>query len=191
MSHSIRSGTSRPWRTPASDRPRTTFSLSATTARRFTRVDSSIRRSVFVSPTMLKVMRMSSATPASMKTSASLSFWQVMPIAPASICIWAMPGILWVLMCGRLARPWRATISWPALMLFSSRSRSMVTAGVSSSSTFIASRMLGGYQIIFLYDKSEAGAVRLEGRFTRRSDRSRVRFSGRGGGRRGRPSPPA
>ena len=48
---------------------------------------------------------MSSATPASTNTSASPSFWQVMPIAPAAICIFAIAGILCVLMCGRLPTP--------------------------------------------------------------------------------------
>ena len=33
-------------------------------------------------------------------TSASPSFWQVMPIAPRRICIWAMATHLWVLMWG-------------------------------------------------------------------------------------------
>jgi hypothetical protein len=43
--------------------------------------------------------------PASAITSASPSFWQVMPLAPAAICILASIGLLWVLMCGRLATP--------------------------------------------------------------------------------------
>ena len=51
---------------------------------------------------------MSSATPASTKTSTSPSFWQVIPIAPAAICIFPIAGILWVLMWGRLPMPWRA-----------------------------------------------------------------------------------
>ena len=50
---------------------------------------------------------MSSATPAATKTSASLTFWQVMPAAPAATCMAATAGTLWVLMCGRLAMPGR------------------------------------------------------------------------------------
>ena len=84
---------------------------------------------------MLKLIRMSSATPASAKTSASLTFWQVMPLAPAAICMAAIAGILWVLTCGRLARPAPATAACTRAMFASTRSRSMVTQGVSSSWT--------------------------------------------------------
>ena len=49
-----------------------------------------------------------------MNTSASPSFWQVMPMAPASICMAAIAGILWVLMCGRLARPGGDPVLRPA-----------------------------------------------------------------------------
>ena len=41
--------------------------------------------------------------PALAMISASPSFWQVMPFAPAAICIFAIVGFLCVLMCGRLA----------------------------------------------------------------------------------------
>ena len=92
-------------------------------------------RPTLASPTMLKLMRMSSATPAAAKTSASPTFWQVMPAAPAAICIAAIAGILWVLMCGRFAMPASATRRWPRAMLAARRSRSIVTQGVSSAST--------------------------------------------------------
>ena len=49
-------------------------------------------------------MRMSSSPPSTI-TSASPSFWQVMPLAPAATCILASTGLLCVLMCGRLATP--------------------------------------------------------------------------------------
>src|SRR4051812_16435720 len=81
---------------------------------------------------------MSSAAPASAMTSTSPSFWQVMPIAPASICFFANAGILCVLMCGRLARPWPASVSCARLMFASTMSRSITTAGVSSSATKLA-----------------------------------------------------
>ena len=68
-----------------------------------------------------------------MNTSASLSFWQVRPEAPALSCILAMSGILWVLMWGRCFIPAASTIAWARAMFFSSRSRSMVTTGVSRS----------------------------------------------------------
>ena len=38
---------------------------------------------------------MSRSTPPSAMTSASPSFWQVMPIAPRRICIWAIATHLW------------------------------------------------------------------------------------------------
>src|SRR5574342_10541 len=80
---------------------------------------------------------MSSATPASTKTSTSPIFWQVMPMAPA--CIWSFPmaGILWVLMCGRLPIPCLARCACTRRMLFSMMSRRTVTAGVSRSPTAV------------------------------------------------------
>src|SRR5688500_15663288 len=86
---------------------------------------------------------MSSAAPASTKVSTSPSFWQVMPTAPAAICISAIAGILCVLMCGRLAIPWRSSSAWARRMFASSLSRSMVTAGVSRSSTGAPRKALG------------------------------------------------
>ena len=47
-------------------------------------------------------------TPAFTNTSTSPSFWHVMPMAPASICIRPIAGILCVLMCGRLPIECRA-----------------------------------------------------------------------------------
>ena len=52
--------------------------------------------------------------PASAITSASPSFWQVMPLAPAAICSLASIGLLWVLICGRLATPAASQAAWIA-----------------------------------------------------------------------------
>ena len=60
------------------------------------RAASAINRLNLLSPRMLYGRKMSSK-PASAITSASLTFWQVMPTAPASICSFAMAGILCVL----------------------------------------------------------------------------------------------
>ena len=68
--------------------------------------------------------------PASAITSASPSFWQVMPWAPAAICSFAIIGLLWVLMCGRLATPAASQAAWTRAMLRSTRSMSMTKAGV-------------------------------------------------------------
>jgi hypothetical protein len=66
-----------------------------------------------------------SSMPASAITSASPSFWQVMPLAPAAICIFASIGLLWVLMCGRLATPAASQAAWIRAMLRSTRSMSI------------------------------------------------------------------
>ena len=63
VSHSMTKRTSRPWRAPASERPRATTSLSSTTVRRSTRRATAIRRSSFARPRMLYVSRTSGATP--------------------------------------------------------------------------------------------------------------------------------
>ena len=63
VSHSMTKRTSRPWRAPASERPRATTSLSSTTVRRSTRRATAIRRSSFARPRMLYVRRTSGATP--------------------------------------------------------------------------------------------------------------------------------
>src|SRR5713101_7539918 len=76
---------------------------------------------------------MSSATPASTKTSTSPIFWQVMPIAPARIWSFPMAGILWVLMCGRLPMPCLERCACTRRILSSMMPRSIVTAGVSRS----------------------------------------------------------
>src|SRR5882724_10270376 len=73
--------------------------------------------------------------PASTNTSTSPSFWQVMPMAPASICIRPIAGILCVLMCGRLAMACRERCACTRRMLSRMMSRSTVTAGVSRSAT--------------------------------------------------------
>ena len=77
-------------------------------------------------------MRMSSSPPSTI-TSASPSFWQVMPLAPAATCILASTGLLCVLMCGRLATPAASHSFCTRAMLASTRSRSITTAGVPNS----------------------------------------------------------
>src|SRR3712207_7414614 len=49
------------------------------------------------------------------------------------ICILAMTGLLWVLICGRLARPTASSLDWSRAMLRSTLSRSITTAGVPNS----------------------------------------------------------
>ena len=73
------------------------------------------------------------STPCAISASASLSFAAQMPMAPAASCIFAMSALLWVLACGRVARPKRFTAVCILAMLRSSRSRSTHSAGVSRS----------------------------------------------------------
>src|SRR6266702_4331954 len=81
-----------------------------------------------------------SSMPASAITSASPSFWQVMPFAPALICMLAIIGLLWVLICGRLASPAASQAAWIRAMLRSTRSMSMTAAGVPYSRAILAAR---------------------------------------------------
>ena len=133
VSHSTRNSRSTWSRAAAAESSRATTSLSNTTASRRTRRARAVSRSVLAAPRMLYVSSTSSATLASAKTSTSPSFWQVMPTAPAAICIWPMAGILCVLMCGRLPSPCRARCACTRRMLSAITSRWIVTAGVSSA----------------------------------------------------------
>src|SRR5437773_5327414 len=81
-----------------------------------------------------------SSIPASAITSASPIFWQVMPLAPAAICICASIGLLWVLICGRLATPAASHAAWMRAMLRSTRSMSMTAQGVPYSRAIFAAR---------------------------------------------------
>src|SRR6266536_1746541 len=81
-----------------------------------------------------------SSIPASAITSASPSFWQVMPLAPAAICIFASIGFLCVLICGRLATPAASQAAWIRAMLRSTRSMSMTAQGVPYSRAILAAR---------------------------------------------------
>src|SRR5436190_2309482 len=74
-----------------------------------------------------------SVTPASAKTSASPSFAQQIPAAPAAICIRAMTGDLCVLQCGRSCLPLSLTIFCIRAMLRASFEDSTRTAGVGIS----------------------------------------------------------
>src|SRR5581483_7113628 len=67
-------------------------------------------------------------------------FWQVMPLAPASICNFASIGLLWVLMCGRLATPAASHAFCTRAMLRSTRSMSMTATGVPYSRAILAAR---------------------------------------------------
>src|ERR1043165_6984272 len=81
-----------------------------------------------------------SSIPASAITSASPSFWQVMPRAPAATCIFASIGLLWVLICGRLATPAASQAAWMRAMLRSTLSMSMTAQGVPYSRAILAAR---------------------------------------------------
>src|SRR6185437_7234164 len=78
--------------------------------------------------------------PASAITSASPSFWQVMPWAPALTCICASSGLLCVLICGRLATPAASQAACPRAILRSTLSMSMTAQGVPYSLAMLAAR---------------------------------------------------
>src|ERR1017187_10490615 len=68
-----------------------------------------------------------------------------MPLAPAAICIRASIGLLWVLICGRLATPAASQAAWIRAMLRSTRSMSMTATGVPySRAIFAASGVVMG-----------------------------------------------
>src|SRR6201999_1450466 len=81
-----------------------------------------------------------SSMPASAITSASPSFWQVIPLAPAAICIFASLGLLWVLMWGGWATPAASQAACIRAMLRSTRSMSITAAGVPYSRAILAAR---------------------------------------------------
>src|SRR6201996_8885588 len=81
-----------------------------------------------------------SSMPASAMISASPSFWQVMPRAPAATCIFASMGLLWVLICGRLATPAASHAAWMRAILRSTLSMSMTAQGVPYSLAILAAR---------------------------------------------------
>ena len=89
-------------------------------------------RRALAMPTSSLVTRMSSM-PAAASASASPSFWQHTPWAPAAIWRCASAAHLWALACGRTRTPaWRASPCTRA-MLASITSRSTSSAGVSTS----------------------------------------------------------
>ena len=71
--------------------------------------------------------------PAAAITSASPTFAQVIPIAPAAICICAISGVLCAFECGRHATPCARHVATIRAMLASITSRSTNSAGVSSA----------------------------------------------------------
>jgi hypothetical protein len=80
--------------------------------------------------------------PALAMISASPIFWQVMPLAPAATCIFAIVGFLCVLMCGRLATPASSQAFWIRAMLRSTLSMSMTAQGVPYSRAIFAARVV-------------------------------------------------
>ncbi|MGY4369976.1 hypothetical protein ACVW1A_006041 [Bradyrhizobium sp. LB1.3] len=80
--------------------------------------------------------------PALAMISASPSFWQVTPFAPAAICIFAMVGFLCVLMWGRLATPASSQAFWMRAMLRSTLSMSMTAQGVPYSRAIFAASVV-------------------------------------------------
>src|SRR3954452_3730353 len=84
-----------------------------------------------------------SSSPASTITSASPSFWHVMPQAPSSTCLHARAGILCVFICGRSRRSWLSQYDCIFARLCSTRSRSITGMGVSNSSTRICCSLSG------------------------------------------------
>ena len=82
--------------------------------------------------------------PAAAMTSASPSFAQVMPIAPAAISSLAIEGILCPFACGRQATPCVRHVSATAWIFASIRATSTHKAGVSSSAFVHSSRPAGG-----------------------------------------------
>src|SRR3954454_13178245 len=65
-----------------------------------------------------------------------------MPLAPASTCRLAIIGLLWVLMCGRLATPAASQAAWMRAILRSTRSMSMTAQGVPYSRAIFAARVV-------------------------------------------------
>src|SRR6201989_2333520 len=63
-----------------------------------------------------------------------------MPLAPAAIWSFAIIGLLWVLICGRLATPAASQAAWMRAMLRSTRSMSITAAGVPYSRAILAAR---------------------------------------------------
>ena len=109
VSQSTSTPSSRPASAAAPARPGSSATSSAVTeilARR----RSCASCSSFRPPTRLYGTRTSSI-PASAITSASCSVWQVMPVAPSSICRRAISTHLCVFTWGRLARPTRSQCS--------------------------------------------------------------------------------
>src|SRR6185312_3692977 len=99
-----------------------------------------------------------SSIPASAITSASPIFWQVMPLAPAATCICASIGLLWVLICGRLATPALSQATWMRAMLRSTRSMSITAQGVPYSRAIFAARgvvMLFSLEFVGWVERSE------------------------------------
>ena len=143
---------SRPGRTPTRSSPRLTSRITrgATPAARqiaasgsacakwsMVTIGSACRQSAairchFRSPTTIVAIRMSRIPPAAI-TSASETFAQVTPIAPAASSSWAIAGVLWHFSCGRHCTPRAAQVAAILRIFASMRSRSMHSRGVSRS----------------------------------------------------------
>ena len=106
--------------------------LSTATMRSPIRLLSAISRSIAGADTTGEVIRIDS-TPPDASTSASPSFAQHRPIAPASSCMRAIARLLCVLACGRSATPARLASAAIFCTLRPSASRSSTSTGVFSS----------------------------------------------------------
>src|SRR5687767_10630515 len=109
-------------------------------------------------------------TPPATIASASPSFAQQMPIAPASSCLRAMRGVLWALACGRTAHPVRRDHSAMRAMFRSSTAASTTSAGVSSASRCVP---IGG-RYIAAHRTSSSTAWLGDGGACADADRSRA-----------------
>src|SRR5215470_20211311 len=96
-------------------------------------------------------MRMS-RIPAADITSASPTFAQVMPIAPAASCICAISGVLCAFACGRQPTPCARHAATMRAMLASIRSRSTSSAGVSSADFGFPTRLADGEARVSMAD---------------------------------------
>src|SRR2546421_9752515 len=110
------------------------------------RFESAARRASFGAPTT-SLETSTSSMPPSTIASASETFWQQTPIAPAATWRFAISGHLWVLAWARTRTSWPRREFPRVLRFFSKLSRSTSSAGVSTSSsrwpTEAGARMLG------------------------------------------------
>src|SRR5262245_8295421 len=108
-----------------------TLAASSTATITSARRRSAMSRAILRSPAIWLAIRMS-RIPAAVMTSASPSFAQVIPIAPAASSRWAIAGTFWPFVWGRQLTPaLRQAVAMRAIF-WSRMSRSTTSAGVSS-----------------------------------------------------------